>query len=53
MTRKKTTVKEPQTFQTEVKPKISKKDQIGQIIKSKTKNIRKGNMLTPRPDILQ
>ena len=33
MTRKKTTVKEPQTFQTEVKPKISKKDQIGQIIK--------------------
>ena len=38
MTRKKTTVKEPQTFQTEVKPKISKKDQIGQIIKSKTKN---------------
>ena len=25
MTRKKTTVKEPQTFQTEVKPKISKK----------------------------
>lgn len=38
MTRKKTTVKEPQTSQTEVKPKISKKDQIGQIIKSKTKN---------------
>ena len=37
MTRKKTTVKEPQTSQTEVKPNISKKDQIGQIIKRKTK----------------
>ena len=38
MTRKKTTLKEPQTFQTEVKPKISKKEQISQIIKGKTKN---------------
>jgi phosphate starvation-inducible PhoH-like protein len=38
MTRKKTPTKEPQTFQTEAKPKISKKEQIGQIIKSKTKN---------------
>jgi phosphate starvation-inducible PhoH-like protein len=38
MTRKKTPAKEPQTFQTEVKPKISKKEQISQIIKSKTKN---------------
>jgi phosphate starvation-inducible PhoH-like protein len=38
MTRKKPTIKEPQTFQTEAKPKISKKEQISQIIKSKTKN---------------
>ena len=38
MTRKKPPIKEPQTFQTEAKPKISKKEQIGQIIKSKTKN---------------
>jgi phosphate starvation-inducible PhoH-like protein len=38
MTRKKTPTKEPQTFQTEAKPKISKKEQISQIIKSKTKN---------------
>jgi phosphate starvation-inducible PhoH-like protein len=38
MTRKKTPTKEPQTFQTETKPKVSKKEQIGQIIKSKTKN---------------
>ncbi len=38
MTRKKTPTKEPQTFQTEVKPKISKKEQISQIIKSRTKN---------------
>jgi phosphate starvation-inducible PhoH-like protein len=38
MTRKKTPTKEPQTFQTETKPKINKKEQIGQIIKSKTKN---------------
>ena len=38
MTRKKTPTKEPQTFQSEAKPKISKKEQIGQIIKSKTKN---------------
>jgi len=38
MTRKKPTIKEPQTFQTEAKPKISKKEQISQIIKNKTKN---------------
>jgi phosphate starvation-inducible PhoH-like protein len=38
MTRKKPPLKEPQTFQTEAKPKISKKEQISQIIKSKTKN---------------
>ena len=38
MTRRKTTLKEPQTFQTEVKSKISKKEQISQIIKGKTKN---------------
>jgi phosphate starvation-inducible PhoH-like protein len=38
MTRKKPPIKEPQTFQTEAKPKISKKEQISQIIKSKTKN---------------
>jgi phosphate starvation-inducible PhoH-like protein len=38
MTRKKTPTKEPQTFQTEVKSKISKKEQISQIIKGKTKN---------------
>jgi phosphate starvation-inducible PhoH-like protein len=38
MTRKKTPAKEPQIFQTEAKPKISKKEQISQIIKSKTKN---------------
>ena len=38
MTRKKPPIKDPQTFQTEAKPKISKKEQIGQIIKSKTKN---------------
>jgi phosphate starvation-inducible PhoH-like protein len=38
MTRKKPTIKEPQIFQTEAKPKISKKEQISQIIKSKTKN---------------
>jgi phosphate starvation-inducible PhoH-like protein len=38
MTRKKTPTKEPQAFQTEVKPKISKKEQISQIIKSRTKN---------------
>jgi phosphate starvation-inducible PhoH-like protein len=38
MTRKKPPFKETQTFQTEAKPKISKKEQIGQIIKSKTKN---------------
>lgn len=38
MTRKKPPIKDPQTFQTEAKPKISKKEQISQIIKSKTKN---------------
>ena len=47
MTRKKPPIKEPQTFQTEAKPKISKKEQIGQIIKSKTKNKQILNILSP------